>query len=132
MKSSINLIFFVTFLSIVIISGCDEQLPSENDIPDSNVSYSIHIQPISNVKCAISGCHDDATMASGYSLTSYTNMFRIPQVLAGDPDNSTLVMRITGMGGFPPMPPIDAPVTPLTEREVNGIKTWIREGAKNN
>jgi len=30
------------------------------------------------------------------------------------------------------MPPIGSIVRPLTKNQVDGIKTWIREGAKNN
>lgn len=132
MKNVFNLIFIAAFFSIISFVGCDDELPSENDIPETNVSYSMHIQPILNVKCALSGCHDDGTRASGYSMTSWSNVFRIPLILEGEAEVSHMVMVLTGQGGLSIMPPPSAGVAPVTQKELNGIKTWINEGAKNN
>ena len=68
-------------------------------------------------------------MAGGYSLTTWSSAV-IPGIV--DPFNietSRIVWRIDGLG-FPIMPPPTKGY--LTENQREGIKTWIREGAKNN
>ena len=40
--------------------------------------------------------------------------------------NSRLVGAVEGIGNFP-MPPVGYP--PLTENQIKGIRTWIKEGA---
>ena len=100
-------------------------------IPNENVSYNQHIQPVFNVKCATSGCHDDGTRAGDYSLTNWANANTPGIVNEGNVETSILVWKITGLNGdF--MPPINSVIPPLTRNQVDGIKTWIREGAKNN
>ncbi|HEX7573748.1 MAG TPA: hypothetical protein VF514_11685, partial [Bacteroidota bacterium] len=49
-------------------------------------------------------------------------------VVSGKPDASTLVLRIQGSVGAR-MPPGSYP---LNQNQINGIRTWIAEGAKNN
>ena len=121
-------------LSIMI--GCKDTVVDSNIdqmiIPSSNVSYSQHIQPIFDAKCLNSGCHNDQNQAGGLSLTNWANTTSNPSIVFPEhPENSRLVWAIEGMGA-PLMPPVTAPVTPLTENHREGIKTWIREGAKNN
>ena len=132
MNSVYSYAIIIILLFIIFISGCDDTGPIDTDIPDKDVSYSQHIQPILNVKCATSGCHDDATSAAGYSMTSWTNINRIPLVIPGESEVSHIVMVLTGQGGLLIMPPPSSPIAPVTDRELNGIKTWIDEGAKNN
>jgi hypothetical protein len=63
-------------------------------------------------------------------LTSYNEaVFQVPGVVVpGEPDQSTLVFRIEGRVGvrMPPGP------DPLDQNQINGIRTWVAEGAKNN
>ncbi|NOX19283.1 MAG: hypothetical protein GXO87_13500 [Chlorobi bacterium] len=133
MKNIINSLFILIFVSLLFFAvSCDSTAPNDNEIPASNVSYSQHIQPVLNVKCAISGCHDDATASGGYIMTSYTNVFRIPLVIPNEPNASHIYLAVTAQGGLTPMPPIYASVPPMTDKEIQGLKTWIEEGAKNN
>ncbi len=131
----IILSFFFIWIAIIFIS-CDDTITNQNIdnivIPSKNVSYSQHIQPLFNVKCTSSGCHDDNSRAGDLSLTSYANTTASSLIVSpGLPDNSILVWAIEG-NGAKLMPPIEAPVTPLNENQIQGIRTWIAEGAKNN
>jgi hypothetical protein len=125
------LIVIIFFLIIAYTEGCKDQVTgSDVDsrvIPDSNVSYSRDLQPVFNLKCANAGCHDDATMAGGLSMTSCANTKADPSIVfPGEPDNSRLVWSVEGIGNFP-MPPAGYP--PLTENQIKGVRTWIKEGA---
>ena len=127
---------FISFLLILVtFIGCEDTITgSEIDkvvIPNENVSYSQYIQPVLNVKCATSGCHDDGTRAGDLSVTNWANVV-IPGVVdAYNEQTSRLVWRIEGLGvDF--MPPVNSIVGPLTPNQIKGIKTWITEGAKNN
>lgn len=126
------LISLLFLLAIVFIS-CDDTITNSDiddiKIPTNDVSFAEYIQPVFNVKCTSSGCHDNESMAGGYSLTTWSSAV-IPGIV--DPFNietSRIVWRIDGLG-FPIMPPPTKGY--LTENQREGIKTWIREGAKNN
>ncbi len=133
---TLNLLLFLTFLTFlfVVAFGCDDTVSNYvEDIPESNVSYSKHIQPIFNLKCTSSGCHEDQTRAGNLSLTSYGNVTADELIIVPyHPENSILVWAIEGDAGYGPMPPLGAPVPPLSQKEIQGIKTWIKEGAKSN
>ncbi len=116
------------------MAACDDTINiSDIDnkiIPTFNVSYSQHIQPVLTAKCARAGCHDDQTREGGLSLTSYSNTTQSYLVVAPLlPQNSKLVWSIEGTSGNI-MPPLGYP--PVTKNQIDGIKTWIKEGAKNN
>ncbi|MHB8578744.1 MAG: hypothetical protein ACYDA4_02660 [Ignavibacteriaceae bacterium] len=128
---SFGLIFIIFSF---IIYGCKDTVTgSQLDstvIPASNVSYAKYIQPVFTLKCANPGCHDDGTMAAGLSLTTWTGATNPQYVTKGYPNNSILVQSIEGLSGAFPMPPVGYPV--LTANQIQGVKTWIAEGAKNN
>jgi len=132
-KNSFNIIFIITFMLLISYS-CDDTITQEDldnrQIPSSNVSYSQHIQPVFDAKCNYAGCHNDRDMAGGLSLTNYYNTTADYLIVApGLPENSKLVWSIEGRGTNP-MPPVGR--WPLTKNQIDGIKTWIKEGAKNN
>lgn len=136
MKYQLPIAFFfiAAFVATCFISACDDTSNITNIdsvvIPAQNVSYSQHIQPVLTAKCARSGCHDDQTHVSNLSLTSYSNTTADYLVVApGLPQNSLLVLSVQGLTTSP-MPPIGYP--PLTKNQIDGIKTWVKEGAKNN
>jgi len=136
MNQIFSKIVILILILIVVISGCDDTLNESNIdavvIPDKNVSYSQYIQPVLTIKCSTSGCHDDESRAGNYSVTSWSNVVTPGIVNPGDIETSILVWRIEGMG-VEIMPPIGALLSkPLNTNQVNGIKTWIKEGAKSN
>ena len=120
----------------VIMAGCKDtgtgtgHSPSNVIFPPHDVSFSAHVQPLFNQACNFSGCHDDGQHQSPLKLTSYNEaVFQVPGVVVpGEPDQSTLVFRIEGRVGvrMPPGP------DPLDQNQINGIRTWVAEGAKNN
>lgn len=125
----------LTLLLTAILIGCKDTITGDDIdnvvIPDNNVSYNEYIQPLLNVKCGTSGCHDDANRAGDYSVSNWANVV-IPGIVdAGNVETSRLVWRIEGLG-VELMPPIGSVIAPLTRNQIDGIKTWISEGAKNN
>jgi len=103
--------------------------PSRIIFPDHGVSYANQVQPLFNEACNFAGCHDDGAHQSPVILTSYGEAMLVAGVIVpGKPDASTLVLRIQGSVGAR-MPP---GAYPLNQNQINGIRTWIAEGAKNN
>ena len=104
--------------------------PSTIVFPVNGVSYSAQVQPLFNQACNASGCHDNGTTTTTLVLTSYgLAVLTVPGVVVtGKPDASTLVLRIQGSVGAR-MPP---GAYPLNQNQINGIRTWIVEGAKDN
>ncbi len=129
-------------LSLIIISflflqACDDTLTIQNvddkDIPASNVSFADHIYPVFQVKCAFSGCHAQPNPADGIDLSTYAGVTADPNIVfLGEPDLSRLVWTIDpSVSGVSKMPPVGY-ASPVTLDQLEGIKTWIREGAKDN
>jgi hypothetical protein len=132
-KITINTAIIIVFISVQFIVACDDTVLNSEDIPTENVSYSKHIQPIFNTSCALIGCHDNSSAEGNISLTSWSNATLNPLVISPEnSDNSRLVWAIQGLPGTALMPPIYGTVPPLDEKQIQGIITWIDEGAKNN
>ncbi|MCK9426029.1 MAG: cytochrome c [Ignavibacteriaceae bacterium] len=134
MKNILNIISIFSIILFAFIGGCKDtvtnQQVDDTIIPASNVLFGKHIQPIFTVKCTSSGCHDDETRAGSLSLTSWTNA-HIPGIINDyEPATSRLVWAIEGQLGSNSMPPFGYPA--LTQNQIEGIITWIKEGAKNN
>jgi hypothetical protein len=99
------------------------------------VSFKDDVLPIFQVHCA--SCHSaggEGTAASGLDLTTYAGVMKGtkfgPMVIAGDPDSSNL-MRLLDWRTSPQLRmPHGKQKLPVGER--NTIRTWIREGAKDN
>ncbi len=94
-------------------------------------SYAMHIQPVFSANCTFSGCHGP-NPPSGLQLTSYANLMAGgrsgPAVIPGDAENSLLVKRIEGR--IPPRMPLNR--DPLCDFQIQTIRRWIDQGAKNN
>ncbi|MEI7811024.1 MAG: c-type cytochrome domain-containing protein [Ignavibacteria bacterium] len=129
-----NLLMPVIFALVIFYAGCRDSV-TESDIrnrtiPSASVSYNKDIQPVLELYCNHSGCHDDGSRAGGLSFTSYLNTTSDATVVVkGFPENSRLIWVITP-GASNPMPPfMNAQLTP---NMIAGITTWIKEGAKPN
>jgi hypothetical protein len=122
--------------SMLIVASCKDQIvdPNVNPIvfPDANVSYSKHVDPLFQQRCALGGCHAGSSAQAGLDLLapSYSSLINHQPrlVTAGASNNSLLVQRIDGRLA-PQMPYMSQP---LNANQINGIKKWIDEGAKNN
>ncbi len=127
-------LLFAAVVSIILISCKDTVTADQLDntvIPSSNVSYSKYIQPVFNLKCI--NCHGGGETDGGVNLTTWSGTTADPSVVSrGFPDNSSIVWCVEGKPGVSPMPPVGSPYKPFTTNQVDGLKTWIKEGAKNN
>jgi len=121
---------------ILCLGSCKDQItdPNTNPIvfPSSNISYSQHVDPLFQQRCALSGCHAGSSAQAGLDLLtpSYSNLMNHQPKLVnpGASANSLLAQRIDGR--LAPQMPYMA--QPLNANQIAGIKKWIDEGAKNN
>jgi hypothetical protein len=125
------LILIILFFAVVIGQSCKDTITSTDVnkivMPDSGVSYSLHISPVFEVKCV--PCHNDQRSSGGVNLSSWTNVVRDPSIVfPGSDSTSILVWSIERYPSVAPMPPSEW----LSRNHINGIRTWIREGAQNN
>jgi Ca2+-binding RTX toxin-like protein len=102
----------------------------------SGVNYTAEIQPIFTSRCI--ECHSGANAPHGLRLNegeSYGRLVNVQsrevtslmRVEPGDPDNSYLVHKITGTQAVGGRMPLNR--TPLTDAQINLIRSWISEGA---
>lgn len=128
-----HLVFIMLHLGA---SGCKDEFGSGDlepiIFPASEVSYYKHVEPLLQQQCAFAGCHlgMNAQMALDLSAPSYHKLrnHRPFLVEPGNGSESFLVKKIDGR--FPPRMPLNQPA--LTSNQIEGIKTWINEGALNN
>ena len=100
------------------------------------VSFSQDVQPIINEHCI--QCHEaggQGEVASGLNLTSYENLMKGtnagPMVIAGDVEGSNLLVLMEGRAD----PSIRMPHgqnEPVPKKDIQTIRSWIGQGAKNN
>lgn len=121
----------VLALCVFIASCADDSNPVSKieDIvfPESNISYYRTIQPLFNIACATSGCHDVFTQSSNLDLSSYSGIRQryYDVVIPGDTTLSILIWSIEARPGAALMPPTRS----LTLNQIKGFKQWIMEGA---
>jgi len=92
------------------------------------MSFEKDITPILTNSCAISGCHVSGSKAPDLSsANAYKSLIEGGYLKANDPDNSILMMWLTGK---------KSPVMPIgkgPDEKINAkIYAWIKQGAKNN
>jgi len=117
----------------------------ESGVEPGEVSFSQQVQPILTDRCAFSGCHASTSPAAEQSLAeglAYVNVYNVPsqelpsmdRVEPGDPDQSYLVHKIQGthldVGGTGLRMPRGQ--EPLSQDQINLIRAWIQQGARNN
>ncbi|MBS1804257.1 MAG: hypothetical protein JST28_12890 [Acidobacteria bacterium] len=92
--------------------------------------YAQHIHPVLDAKCV--SCHGSGSAKADLRLDSYDDMMRGGKdgavVVAGKPEASLLVARVTLQPGDPHFMPAEGR-TPLTSEEISWIRAWIRAGA---
>jgi len=119
-----NLIAFS--LVPLAIAGCGE----------SAVSFSQDVKPILDKSCL--ECHQvggKGYQASGLLMTTYDDLMKGtrngPMIIAGDVLGSNLVVLIEGRAD----PSISMPHgerKPIAKKDIQTIRLWIEQGAKNN
>lgn len=125
---------FVIFL--LLYMGCGDDIVNSNRnviFPDSNVSYQNHVQPFLNIKCSYKYCHSSEDKADERDMSNYFGLWETSNaglVIAGEPESSRLVQILRAN----PMHRgnIEFPAGYFSDNHINGIVTWIKEGAKFN
>jgi hypothetical protein len=112
-------------------AGCTKtttivQNPGDNITTE--MSFANDIAPIFQKSCALSGCHAAGGKSPDLSTANaYKSLSDGGYIKANDPDNSVLMMWLTGK---------KSPVMPLgsgPDQNINAkIYAWIKQGAKNN
>jgi hypothetical protein len=122
--------WILTCCVCTVLTSCAEGIitdPRQIVFPDTNVSFGQHVLPLMNVSCNFSGCHGTSP-ARNVRLSSYTDILSTAGlVLSGRPQQSTLTLVLDG--SIPHPPSFQASIT---TNHINGMKTWIREGARSN
>ena len=100
------------------------------------VSFSQDVQPIIAQHC--NECHQaggTGEVASGFDLTTYEGVMKGthagPMVIAGDIEGSNMLVLMEGRAD----PSISMPHgqnDPVPKTDIQTIRTWIGQGAKNN
>lgn len=100
------------------------------------VSFSQEVQPIINQHCV--QCHETGgvgEVTSGFNLTTYDGLMKGtdsgPMVIAGDIEGSNMIVLMEGRAD----PSISMPHgenEPVPKKDIQTLKTWIAQGAKNN
>jgi uncharacterized membrane protein len=100
------------------------------------VSYGKDVAPILEKHCK--SCHvpgQSGYVVSGFDLSGYDSLMKGtqfgPVVLPGDPLTSVLVMLIEGRAD-PSLKMPHGDAAPLTADEIQTIRRWVEQGAKNN
>ncbi len=124
---------FSRFFVVVMfaIAGCSKTstiVVNPGSSITETMSFEKDITPIFMNSCAMSGCHSagskapELTAANAYKSLTDGNYFK-----ANDPDNSVLMMWLTGK---------KSPVMPIgkgPDETINAkVYAWIKQGAKNN
>ncbi len=114
----------------LLLSGCDSS-PSVADI-----SFSKQVQPIFAQHCLT--CHNEkgeGAIASGLKLSNYKEVLKGtrfgPVIKPGDSLSSTLVILVEGRAN----PAINMPhgnQAPLSSEQIQILRQWIDQGARNN
>ena len=127
---------FPIFFGALLLTSCKDQTNQNHSstivFPDSNISFSKHVEPLFQETCLGAGCHGGAQPAvnlnletdAWHSLIDYTP----PLILVKNGTNSPLVKYLDGR--LAPQMPLRS--QPLTTNQINGVKKWIDEGAAPN
>ncbi len=104
---------------------------AKKDAAPEAVSYYRQVRPIFQQHCQ--GCHQPAKAQGDFVMTSYADLLKArekegPGIVAGQPDKSSVVAMLTAKGDKPPAMPKGK--DPLLPRDVDLIKKWIAQGAK--
>lgn len=129
-NSSRQLLVLAVSVFLLSANGNAEQVEPTSD--PKPVSFKTDIEPIFSRHCY--GCHQGAKQQGSYVMTSFGSLLAGGEseeaaVVPGKPDESHLVELITPVDGEAAMP--QSPFKALSEVEVDLIRRWINEGAKN-
>jgi hypothetical protein len=103
---------------------------------ETAVSFSQDIKPILDQNCM--QCHNvggEGEVASGFSMATYEDLLKGarfgPMIIAGDAEGSNMLVLMEGRAD----PSISMPHgqnKPVSKQNLETIRLWIEQGAKNN
>jgi WD40 repeat protein len=105
--------------------------PAKDKEAPEEISYYRQVRPIFQQHCQ--GCHQPAKDQGGFVMTDYASLLKAgnsnkPGIVAGHPESSLVFQQITSQAGKPPEMPKGK--DPLIDHDVNLIRRWIAQGAK--
>jgi len=114
-------------VALSVLAGCARE---------ETGSFSQDVRPILDQNCI--ACHregGEGFMASGFSMMTYEDLMRGtnagPMVIAGDSMGSNMIVLMEGRAD----PSISMPhgaMKPVSKADIETIRVWIDQGAKNN
>lgn len=113
------LVIGLVFLTYQGIESVPKPLP--NGVVE-HPSFTKNIEPIFQSKC--SACHGSGSF---YALDNYSDVMKA-NVIPGNPDGSKIIKKLEGTD----QPQMPLGQTPLSKDQIQTIKNWIQDGAKNN
>jgi len=110
---------------------CAADPPAEKPKEPTEVSYYRDVRRLFQQHCQ--GCHQPAKPLGGFVMTDYAALLKTgdheqPGVVPGQPDKSFVFVQMTPQDGKKAAMPKNA--EPLPPAEVEIVKKWIAEGAK--
>jgi hypothetical protein len=120
MNKFLRIIFpFFVFGFLFIFDAC-----VSHDFPEyqciETYSFSQHVLPIIQTKCAISGCHN-GDLGEDFNWLQFENFHERAE-------SGLLKFRVTHRI----MPPSNSPEGPLSQEQINAIACWTDQGALHN
>lgn len=121
--------------SALVLTGAIASIWSTAVAAEDTVSWKLDVQPILQAHCV--GCHKPGGQgqeASGLNLTSYAGLMKGTQhgpiVVPGDTLSSNLLVLIEGRAD----PKVRMPhgQRPLLKQQIEIIRLWVKQGAKDN
>jgi hypothetical protein len=104
-------------------------------LAEEEVSYKLDVQPILQSRCV--ECHQPGGQgyeASGLDLTSYKGLMKGtkhgPIVVPGEPFTSNLMVLVEGRADPKVRMPHDQ--RPLLKQQIEILRLWVKQGAKDN
>jgi len=136
------LIIFLLYTTFVLLTACEDETVVPKDEDTNNGFQTKEVADIFINNCATAGCHNSSAAASGLSLNEFSELIKgssnrsggtIPNY-GGDVvvpfrlDESLLYQML--LKKVTPLSPHDG--LTLTPDEINTIKEWIENGARDN
>ncbi len=135
MHQRLLMVTSIAFLSIGAVAGGGLLTSSQVCAAEEQVSFKEDILPLLKWRCA--GCHEpggEGYQKSGVDLTSYAGVMKGTKfgkmVLPGDPDSSNLMRLLDWNVSKEIRMPHGQ--KQLSSCDRNSVRTWIRQGAKDN
>ena len=132
--STISTLLSLTLVGSLLHAVIPPPAHAEEDAPNAEaareVSYYKDIRPIFQTHCL--GCHQPAKRSGQYEMTQFSQLLQGGEsgdsaIVAGKPDESTLIGQITPVDGAAAMPKEGKP---LADAEIQLIRKWIEQGAQ--